>query len=378
MKGWVINVKRLKFLAKRYGHKVAAQYLCNETKRKHQLEERIVNKIAELDPTKGKRYTQWLLREYIAGAFDLKTINKSEVTQRLVDFERYRVMLPSNDISTYNWRKLIKKLEPYQSVMGAETLSNKEVQRLYRQRLADAREVHVWYENKQSKTKVVQLLSEEAAIYYGKGTRWCVSAKKNNEFYHYIGLGDLFFIQFKGKKFLFQVAFYSGEVSLSVADAKDQFLVFIDESAGTFPFRKEDVEFGQILEILLIWSFLKKGISLRFSEGHLFDEIQINENVIKGLTFNFVFKKSKETASLKNATNMKNGFIGFLESIKQSYPGELRYRMLARLSFNPPEYLFEELVICYPFLIFIVNYKNKQKLQELASENFEISRFVEN
>lgn len=375
-------MKRLKFLAKRYGHKVAAQYLCNETKRKHQLEERIVNKIAELDPTKGKRYTQWLLREYIAGAFELQTINKSEVTQRLVDFERFSIMLSSKDINTYNWRKLIKKLEPYQYVMGAETLSNKEVQRLYRQRLADAGEVHVWYENKQSKTKVVQLLSEEAAMYYGKGTRWCVSAKRNNEFNYYLSLGDLFFIQFKGKKFLFQVAFYGDEVSLSVADAKDQFLAFSDKSAGCFPFREEDVEFGQILEILLIWCSLKKGMSMRLSLGTLFEGESPSETLVKGLVFKLVFKNSKVTGS-----NHKNGFylpdrkLDFIEalvSIKESYPNEIRYRMLARLSFTPPEYLFEELVICYPFLIFILNYKNKQKLQELAFESDEINSFLEN
>ncbi|WP_029407283.1 hypothetical protein [Thiomicrorhabdus sp. Milos-T2] len=375
-------MKRLKFLAKRYGHKVAAQYLSNETKRKHQLEQRIVNKIAELDPTKGKRYTQWLLREYIVGAFDLKTINKSEVRQRLVDFERYSIMLSSKDIGTYNWRKLIKKLEPYQNVMGAETLSNREVQRLYRQRLVDTLAVHIWYENKKIKTKVIQLLSEEAAIYYGKGTRWCVSAKKNNAFDYYASLGDLFFIQFKGKKFLFQVSFYSDKVSFSVADAKDQFLVFSDKSAGIFPFRKEDIEFGQIVEILLVWCSLKKGISLRLSRGTVFEGESINETLVKGLTFNFILKNSKVTGSTYNngfyLPDRKLDFIQTLVSIKQSYPDEIRYRMLARLSFNPPEYLFEELVICYPFLIFIMNYKNKQKLQELASESNEINSFLEN
>ena len=366
-------MKRLKFLAKRYGHKVAAQYIANETKRKHQLEERIVNKIAELDPTKGKRYTQWLLHEYIAGEFDLKTINKSEVTERLMDFERYKVMMPSNDISTYNWRKLIKKLEPYQNVMGAETLSNKEVQRLYRQSLSDALEAHSWYENKQSKTKVIQLLSEEAAIYYGKGTRWCISARKNNEFENYAKLGDLFFIQFNGKKFLFQVAFHSQEVSISLADDADQILDLTKPRSYSFPFRNEDVEFGQILEVLLIWSFLKKGVSLRLSEGSLFEEELNNEFVVKGLSFDFAFKKLKNAASIIESSEERSYrkiyCIQFLEDIKLSFPEEIKYRVLPRLAINPPDYLFEELLIRYPFLTFMMNYKNREKLEELACKN---------
>ena len=376
-----MSVKRIKSLTKRYGHKVAAQYLSNETKRKNQLEERIVSKIADLDPTKGKRYTNWLIREYIAGEFDLKTINKSEITERLVDFERYSIMLSSKDINTYNWRTLIKKLEPYQNVMDAETLSNREVQKLYRQSLAAALEVHNWYENKQSKTKVIQLLSEEAAIYYGKGTRWSVSAKKNNTFKNDIFLGDLFFIQFKGKKFLFQVTICCGEALISVADAKDQLLVFDEKNAGIFPFREEDVEFGQIIEILLIWAFLKKGLSLSLSQGSLFEGMLNNESVVKGLVFNFIYKNLTRLRLSKNNTvnsaYIKQGFIEILGALEQSFPEEIKFRLPPRLKMNPPEYLFEELVVQYPFLIFIMNYTNIERLQELASQNPEIMNFID-
>ena len=49
--------------------------------------------------------------------------------------------------------------------------------------------------------KVVVPLTKQAAIFYGRGTQWCTSAKKNNEFSEYDEDGPLYMILAGGKKY---------------------------------------------------------------------------------------------------------------------------------------------------------------------------------
>jgi hypothetical protein len=50
--------------------------------------------------------------------------------------------------------------------------------------------------------KVYNILTEAAAKLYGKNTKWCTAAEKNNMFEHYKGQGNLYIIITQdGRKF---------------------------------------------------------------------------------------------------------------------------------------------------------------------------------
>jgi len=128
------------------------------------------------DPTPQKKYIEWLLGEYVNANY-MKS-HFEDARELLVKFEELtkKGLIQNKDIYTYTFDKLKTAVE------DAEKLTTKsELKRLHK------KDIRVVQDD--AEYLIIVPLTKEAAIYYGKGTRWCTSARTHNAFDQYADRG---------------------------------------------------------------------------------------------------------------------------------------------------------------------------------------------
>ena len=141
----------------------------------------LIEGIEESDPTPHKEYTQWLCRIYANGTTkyeDIESRAKPALT-RYNQLKIKKILHPADkDIGQ------IKSLQDLET--RVDRYPNVEEQVVDKGR---AKEVY-----KDAQLRVILLEDEEAAKYYGQGTKWCTAAKENNMFNRYAKDGPIFVI----------------------------------------------------------------------------------------------------------------------------------------------------------------------------------------
>lgn len=137
----------------------------------------LINKLAALDPTKNKKYLQWIANRYASDDFRLE--DSERVEKALKEFESKKGNLEKKDLMSY-------KLHELEDAVGTAEVhvSGKENAR---QAKAGADRV---YED--DAVLVLHIKTEDAAKFYGSGTRWCTAADKNNMFNYYAKSGPIY------------------------------------------------------------------------------------------------------------------------------------------------------------------------------------------
>jgi len=126
------------------------------------------DKLAKADPTKTKKYIDWMCKQTIEG---------NDVDQIIVlikDFDRLvnKNLIKDKDIYSYDYESATDEVEKYR-----KKKTKTETEKLVKE------DVETVLDN--DKVLVVAPKTKEAAILYGKGTKWCTSALKNNAFDEY-------------------------------------------------------------------------------------------------------------------------------------------------------------------------------------------------
>lgn len=82
--------------------------------------ETVVAKLEDMDPTKHKQYTEWLVRQYISKAFRLE--DTAKVKQTLERFERLKSKLPieQRDVNRFKFHALEDMVDKHFDVEGAK------------------------------------------------------------------------------------------------------------------------------------------------------------------------------------------------------------------------------------------------------------------
>ena len=151
-----------------------------------QIPEEEFKQIVSADPTSGQdkmgKYSKWLLALYTGGNLKLEDLYKA--TQYLTTFHKYKAKLERKDIGQYkSLPDLYNAIQPYED--NTQAASHKEE---IRQMKEGAEKV---YEDENY--LIVVPHTEEAAIFYGKGTQWCTAATNGrNYFNHYDEQGSLY------------------------------------------------------------------------------------------------------------------------------------------------------------------------------------------
>lgn len=134
------------------------------------------------DPTQAKTMTGWLVKQYATGGLRLEDTGTAHETLKM--FQIYAPRLPEGrrDLGQYQslaeaWDAVIHLAEAEQDKLGGKA-----------QKVIDKAKAHaesrILRQDPDGFTIAVPL-TEFAATWWGKGTRWCTSARKNNQFWTY-------------------------------------------------------------------------------------------------------------------------------------------------------------------------------------------------
>lgn len=172
----------------------------SEGKRKEVPEDVFYN-IANADPTKGDDtmgdYTDWMIRLYRKG--DLKKEDLPKATEYLKAFHKFKKRIEKKDIGQYkSLSELGDAVQSYIDNPDQATSKSDEIRRI------KARGAELVYEDE--KWVVIVPKTEEAAIYYGKGTKWCTAATETKNYFNFYNNDGPLYININkqtGEKFQF-------------------------------------------------------------------------------------------------------------------------------------------------------------------------------
>ena len=139
-----------------------------------------LERLERADPTKNKQYVQNLIKFYIGGERleDLQSTAVDYLTKFHKLKAKKQIPSPRNDINRYaNFGDFASVIDEYPDPEKAEKSKG------------DAQEVY-----KDANVRVIMPENEEAACYYGQGTRWCTAADSNNMFDSYNSDGPMFIL----------------------------------------------------------------------------------------------------------------------------------------------------------------------------------------
>ena len=174
-----------------------------EQLKKHQIKDvsEFIQTILDVDITKGK-YARFLIEAFLNDKFleeDLIGGLDSTVGQAISLFDKHKSKLPENMRSVYALNQetgevlyqspgdLWNSVKQYQGELSGKELKKEEQEKIYR-------ETEFVYKDEETGFQIVSPLTEESAKWWGKGTRWCTSADKNNMFWNYAEKAPLFIL----------------------------------------------------------------------------------------------------------------------------------------------------------------------------------------
>lgn len=173
--------------------------------------------IIKTDPTydeqrsqKMGKYGKWLLNQYRQGNLDMN--NLSKVRNTIDFFNRYNRQLEVKDINQYkNIDQVYDNVKNFMEDPSQATSKSDEVRKIKEMGAEKVYEDNDWL--------IIVPKTQEAAIYYGKGTKWCTASTHGyNYFEHYNKEGRLYININKNTGDKYQFHFESN----SFMDAEDK------------------------------------------------------------------------------------------------------------------------------------------------------------
>ena len=222
------HANRHAWALEKYGH-LLAEALCKDTSAEareveklplQQIPAHLVSLIlGKADPTQNKGMTAWLVGQYAQEKLRLEDLGTANET--LAMFRRYaqRLNPTKRDLGQYSNLAAV-----WETVIG---FANDEEQRLSgkAQKALDRdkayAESRILRQDEDGFTIAVPL-TEFAAKWWGKGTRWCTAADKDNQFRHYHETAPLFVVNIPAMGAHGKFQFWVTERIFQIMDATDQ------------------------------------------------------------------------------------------------------------------------------------------------------------
>lgn len=178
------------------GNKLAAQ--AKEKEGKDLEPKEVVDTLLQADPSRNQQYIQWIVNQYLSGSFRLEDV--SRIKNELTTFEKVKNRLPNKDLNSYTLSSLYDALESVDTEGGDKSK---------RQQATEIKKEGTEVLINSGNFIALKILNKEAAMYYGKGTKWCTAAEENNMFDSYNNQGPLYVVIVKdganSRKFQFHV-----------------------------------------------------------------------------------------------------------------------------------------------------------------------------
>lgn len=263
--------KRIRYLTQYHGCHLLARYFSNPNKGRS-LKRLMTEKLARYDPTDNGSYTQWIMVRYLRGDFEIHEEDKlNDIRTLLEQFHRIKHRIKPSDINSYDINRLKLTLS---RLSMTSTTSRKERIKTYRQHLYQSGQVKdIWQGDPGYSIK--QLNSREAAVFFGRGTKWCISGREHNRFCDYNQHGNLLCLSGNGRKLLFCI--YTGEL----VNEKNEAL-YLQNAEGYCADNIQGDEPWRLIEAVLIWHMCLAGYPINgaLCDGHQSDR---STDTVKGL-----------------------------------------------------------------------------------------------
>ncbi len=163
--------------------------------------------ITECDPTPKSIYTRWMLKRFLAGDFGGLIEDVTKATESLDRFDRAKSTFPQQH-RDINFFKNFSALNAYVAYVEVKP-SKKSIKAGLKEALLAKGEAEHFFEN--DDIRIVIPRTKEAAIYFGKNTKWCTAASGFNMFEVYHRQGPLYVILFKKENVRWQLHFESDQ-----------------------------------------------------------------------------------------------------------------------------------------------------------------------
>ena len=162
-----------------------------DTKKKHPwlAANGIIDYLSGADPSGNNKYLQWSAKQVErANSDDIDAEDVArEVSGAVMDFNKYSQRLFKSDINQYkDYKDIMRDVRDIKAI-----LTNKEKRQQEKEKMSG--ESSVVYES--DDYFVVRPNSEEASCYFGRNTKWCISATESqNHFEEYTDKGRVFYM----------------------------------------------------------------------------------------------------------------------------------------------------------------------------------------
>jgi hypothetical protein len=258
------HASRHAWALEKYGH-LLAEALCKDTSAEARKVEKLPQEhipahlvsliMQKADPTQNKGMTAWLAGQYAQGKLRLEDLGTAHET--LTMFRRYAQRLePSQrDLGRYQnlaavWDAVIRFANAEEQHISGKAQKALERDKAY----AESR---ILRQDEDGFTIAVPL-TEFAAKWWGKGTRWCTAAEKDNQFWHYHKQAPLMVIVIPalGERAKFQM--WVSKKRVEFMDAADR---VISDNLIEANWRR----FKTVIQTALA----QKGVALRWVPVHL-------------------------------------------------------------------------------------------------------------
>jgi tetratricopeptide (TPR) repeat protein len=259
----------------------------------------LILRFAGADPTNGKARTQWLIKTYILDdKFKLEDLGR--VDAALSAFERFKRKLPveQRELSLFkSLRELEALIDPF---VKAETTARLErdlssTMGREKRRLEElkARDESIIIQEAKGLPTIAVPMTEFASCWWGRGTKWCTAAEKDNAFARYHKAAPLVVIVCPdGAKF-----------QIHVEKDDIQFMDNTDNTVDKKTIQKRWDEF----QSLIYWALHQNGYALQYiPEEKITLELYQMAIELNGEALHFV-PKDKRTFDLCYIAVKQNG-----------------------------------------------------------------------
>ena len=131
--------------------------------------------------TYTNKYMIWLIKQYVQNKFKIPE-DLSKLNSELKRFNQISHKLEKSDISKYSWEEFLDIVPELDNIH-----TSNEEERIAKSGAVKVFEDDYWY--------IINPKTQEAACYYGKGTRWCTaSTESENYFDYYNDDGNIYII----------------------------------------------------------------------------------------------------------------------------------------------------------------------------------------
>jgi hypothetical protein len=176
----------------------------------------VIQKISSIDPSPNKELAFWCVLNYanannpkfLGGITKFEDIGRAmnalEIFKKLLMKPKLSPPLPVRDINQI--RGLVQLEKIVDSYSKEDTVSNKEQANSEEAAFYKTNQAKLLYNDNQ--IKVIIPKTEQTSCFFGKGTKWCTAATKNNMFSNYSKADDpLYIVMIKGSNEKYQFHF---------------------------------------------------------------------------------------------------------------------------------------------------------------------------